>query len=92
MPWSTPFESPIPLPKGKPIVTLKQAADYIRKLPKAEHDKPHWQLAVEVLIMAAEDQGPLMFAEIGMRRALNFGKVVEKVERRKREKVYRIIR
>jgi hypothetical protein len=41
------------------------------KLPKAEQNLPQWQPAIEALIMAAEDRGPLMHAAIGMRRALN---------------------
>jgi hypothetical protein len=35
-------------------VTLRDAADYIMKLPKAEQDLEEWQAAVEALIMAAE--------------------------------------
>lgn len=42
--------------------------------------------------MAAEDRGPLMHAEIGMRRAMNFGKEKPEVVRSKRVKVYRIVR
>ena len=33
----TPFEDPIPLPNGPQLVTLRDAADYVTKLPKAEH-------------------------------------------------------
>jgi hypothetical protein len=91
MPWSTPFEDPIPLPKGKPIVTLKDAAGYIKRLPKAEHDKQHWQTTIEMLILAAEDRGPTMFARIAVMRALNHGKPKPVIERRKRAKAYRII-
>jgi hypothetical protein len=29
LPWSTPFDDPIPLPQGRSLVTLKDAADYI---------------------------------------------------------------
>jgi hypothetical protein len=36
--WSRPFEDPIPLPDGRKFVTLKDAAAYIMKLPKAEQD------------------------------------------------------
>jgi len=36
--WSAQFEEPIALPKGKPIVTLREAANYIAKLPKSEHE------------------------------------------------------
>jgi hypothetical protein len=56
--WSTPFEDPIPLPRGRQLVTLKDAADYITRLPKAEHESPQWQAAIEALIMAAEGRGP----------------------------------
>jgi hypothetical protein len=65
------FEDPIPLPRGRQLVTLKDAADYITKLPKADHESAPWQAAIEALIMAAEDRGPLMHARIGVMRALN---------------------
>ena len=35
-------------------MTLRDAADYIIKLPKAEQNLEAWQTAVEALIMAAE--------------------------------------
>jgi hypothetical protein len=41
--WSTPFEDPIPLPRGGQLVTLQDAADYILKLPKAEQNLKEWQ-------------------------------------------------
>ena len=34
--WKQEFEDPIPLPRRCQLVTLKDAADYIMKLPKAE--------------------------------------------------------
>jgi hypothetical protein len=72
MPWSTPFDEPIALRGGHKLVTLQQAADYIIKLPDARQKQPHWQLAVENLINAAETGGGwLMFAQIAMLRALN---------------------
>jgi hypothetical protein len=71
MPWSKPFEDPITLPDGRQLVTLEDAAFYIQKLPKAEHDLPVWQDAVESLMMAAADEGPLMHARIGVLRGLN---------------------
>jgi hypothetical protein len=45
--WSREFEDPIPLPKGKTLATLRDAALYITKLPKAEHDAEEWQAAME---------------------------------------------
>ena len=52
-------------------MSLRDAADCIMKLPKAEQNLEAWQTAVEALIMAAEDHGPLMHVRIGMLRALN---------------------
>jgi hypothetical protein len=72
MPWSTPFDEPIALRGERKLVTLRQAADYIIKLPDTKQQHPHWQLAVENLINAAETGGGwLMFARIAMLRALN---------------------
>jgi hypothetical protein len=36
--WQRRFDDPIPLSKGKKLATLRDAALYITKLPKAEHD------------------------------------------------------
>jgi len=52
-------------------VTLRDAADYIMKLPKAEHHLEEWQAAVEALLLVVELNGPTMTARIGMMRALN---------------------
>jgi hypothetical protein len=69
--WNRPFDEPIPLPKNKQLVTLRDAALYITKLPKAEHDADEWQAAMEALLLVAEHNGPTMFARIGVMRALN---------------------
>ena len=72
MPWSTPFDEPIALRGGGGLATLQQAADYIMKLPEDVQQQERWQIAVENLIHAAETGGGwLMFARIGMLRALN---------------------
>ena len=71
VPWSSPFHKPIPPPKEKPLRTLKDAADYILKLPKKTAAAPHWQLAMEQLIDAAEGRNFVMHARIGVLRALN---------------------
>jgi len=52
-------------------VTLRDAADYIMKLPKAEQDLEEWQAAVEALLLVVELNGPTMMARIGILRALN---------------------
>ena len=69
--WSRKFDEPIPLPKGRQLVTLKDAGTYITKLPKAEHTAAEWQAALETLILVATLGGPTMFARIGIMRALN---------------------
>ena len=69
--WRRRFEDPIPLPRGRQLVTLRDAADYIMKLPKAEQKLEEWQTATEALIMVAEGRGPLLHARVGMLRALN---------------------
>ena len=69
--WSRRFDDPIPLPRGRQLVTLKDAGNYITKLPKAEHEAPEWQAAMECLILVAEKNGPTMMARIGIMRALN---------------------
>jgi hypothetical protein len=61
-----PFDQPVPLPSGPPARTLRAAADYIKKLPQAEHDSPDWQIAIGMLIEAAEDRGPMMFAKMAI--------------------------
>lgn len=72
MPWSTPFDDPIPLPGGRTLRTLQEAADYIMQLPRDAQRETHWQVAIEQLINAAEQGGGwVMFARIGMLRALN---------------------
>jgi hypothetical protein len=86
VPWSREFEDPIP-----GLRTLRDAARYIERLPKAEQELPHWQDAVEALILAAEDRGPMLQARVGMLRAMNFGKPEPVVERKKRTKKYRIV-
>ncbi|KRQ94374.1 hypothetical protein CQ10_34125 [Bradyrhizobium valentinum] len=80
MPWSTPFEDPIPLPNGRRLLTLGDAASYVMKLPKAEHSVPEWQAAMEALILVAENGGPTMLVRIGVTRALNRGHVREFTE------------
>ena len=68
--WHRQFEDPIPLPKGRQLNTLKDAADYIMKLPKKESDLPEWQTAIEALMLVSRG-GPTMLARIGVMKALN---------------------
>jgi len=49
----------------------RDAAQYIIKLPKAGRDADEWQAAMQALMLVAEQDGPTMFARIGVMRALN---------------------
>jgi hypothetical protein len=69
--WQRRFDDPILLPRGRQLVTLEDAGTYITKLPKAEHEAPEWQAAMEALILVATHGGPTMFARIGVLQALN---------------------
>jgi hypothetical protein len=91
--WRRLFDEPIPLPRGRQLVTLEYAGNYITKLPKAEHEAAEWQAAMEALILVATSGGPTMFARIGVMRALNNGKPDPAiVPQGKRAKAYRIVR
>jgi hypothetical protein len=93
MSWSLEFEDEIKTPAGNMMRTLKDAADYIRKLSQHDQQSAHWELAIETLIMAAEKRGPILHAQIAMNRALAHGLPrPEKTPRRKAPKVYKIVR
>jgi hypothetical protein len=42
------------LPRRKPLVTLRDAANYIVKLPKVEQRASQWQATAEVLMLIGE--------------------------------------
>jgi hypothetical protein len=69
--WEQRFFDPIILKGRKPLVTLRDAAEYITELSKAEHDAEEWQEAIQALLLVAEHDGPPMFTRIGIMRALN---------------------
>ena len=54
MSWSSAFDDPIPLPRGRRLVTLEDAGNYVTKLPKAVHEAAEWQAAMEALILASD--------------------------------------
>jgi hypothetical protein len=77
LPWSTPFEDPIGLPDGRKLVTLKDAADYITKLPKKESALSEWQTTIEVLMLCSRG-GPsqaLSFPRLGAQDHLRKNKL-----------------
>jgi hypothetical protein len=43
--WQRRFDDPLPLPRGRQLVTLKEAGTYITKVPKAVHEAPEWLLS-----------------------------------------------
>ena len=67
--WSRKFDEPIPLPRRRQLVTLRDAGIYILKLPGSEHTAPEWHM--QALGLVATLDGPTMFARIGIMRALN---------------------
>jgi hypothetical protein len=75
--WQRKFEDPIPLPDGRTLATLRDAATFITALPKKEAAMPEWQAAIEALMLVVDLGGPTMFARIGVMRALNRGHVRE---------------
>jgi hypothetical protein len=74
--WSREFDEPIDLPRGRKLLTLEDAGNYITGLPKAEHTAPEWQTAMQALMIVARG-GPTMFARIGVMRALHRNDVRE---------------
>jgi hypothetical protein len=52
--WDQRFSDPITVPGRKPLVTLRDAAEYIPKLPHAEHDAEEWQAAMQALLLVSE--------------------------------------
>jgi hypothetical protein len=91
--WSREFYDPIELPKGRKLVTLRDAALYITKLPKAEQQAQESQTAAQLLMLIGERGGDPMMARIGVMRALRRDKPKEvAAPRRKAAKVYKIAR
>jgi hypothetical protein len=91
--WDQRFYDPISLPGRKPLVTLRDAAQFILKLPKAERELSHWQTAVACLMQIGDHGGDTMFAHIAMMQALHRRELnAPPAPRRKRPKVYKVVR
>jgi hypothetical protein len=69
--WQRRFFDPIILSGGRELLTLRDAAEYITALPKAEHDAADWQVAMETLLLVAERDGPESLSRIAVMRALS---------------------
>src|SRR5712664_2635190 len=47
--WKRPFDAPVPLLRGRQLVTLKDAANYIQKLPLAKSNRSFTSLATSTI-------------------------------------------
>jgi hypothetical protein len=64
--WDRKIDDPIELPRrAHTLVTLKDAAEYLMKLPKAEQSLVEWQTTIACLIGTAEARDFMMHARIG---------------------------
>ena len=69
--WKRSFDDPIHLPNGRQLLTLEDAGAYITQLPKAAQRLDEWQTAIEALLLVVKQNGPTMFARMGIMKALN---------------------
>ena len=53
------------------LLTLEDAGAYITQLPKADQQLDEWQIAIEARWLVVKQNGPTMFARIGVMKALN---------------------
>jgi hypothetical protein len=90
--WDQAFFDPIELPNGRKLATLRDAAQYIIKLPKAERELLQWETAIECLMLVG-DSRRRSDAHIAMSKALHRHEpTAAPTRRRKRAKVYKVIR
>ena len=90
--WHRTFDDPIPLSGGGDLRTLRDAGNYISKLPEREHDAPAWRAAIEALMLVAEHGDPTMLARIAMVRPAERGEASQHQRRRKIAKKYMVVR
>lgn len=81
MAWDQRFFDPIIVPKGKPLVTLRDAGNYVASLPEREQHLPHWQTVAELLLMVGDRGGDPMMVRIAMMQALNHGNQIGRLHR-----------
>ena len=70
---------------------MRDAGNYIAKLPKREQDAPARLAAIQALMLVVEHGGDTMLARVGIMRALYPGETAP-TQRRKRARKYRIVR
>ncbi len=76
MSWDQKFYAPIKIPgKRKPIVTLRDAVEYMTRLPRAERGAEHWRPAATLFGIIGERGGCMFLAErafaFGLRKGIN---------------------
>jgi hypothetical protein len=79
------------LPGDRDLRSLRDAATYITKLPKREHDTLAWRAAIQALMLVAERGGDTMLPRIGIMRALYPGEMAPTL-RKKAAKKYTVVR
>ena len=67
--WHRVFDDTILFPGGRRLTTLRDAGNFIARLPKREHDAPEWQAATVALLPVVEHGGDTMLPRIGIMRA-----------------------
>jgi len=73
MPWSRKLREPFMLDDGRTFLTLRDAAEFMLRLPEAHRDKSHWQDAADAMLRAAQpaaDMSDLYEAEARLHVAL----------------------
>lgn len=73
--WEKQFQDPVPLPEGGALRTLREAGEYIEKLPKKTHDRPEWRTAIRILLATADGKDSIIHARIAMMKALYPGEL-----------------
>ena len=82
--WNRRFDEPIKLHGGGKPFTLKQAIAWLAKeVPQSEHTMKEVRTAAHCVTEAAENNGPMQFARIGMMQAINRHKLEEFDPKRK---------
>jgi len=88
--WHRTFDDPIP-PNGGELHILRDAGNFIARVPKREHDTPEWLAAISALMLVVEQGGDTMLPRIGVMRSLYPGEMAP-TQRRQRAKKYEIVR
>lgn len=92
--WDKPFYDPIQLPRGRQLVTIRDAASYIAGLPRRERAQDYWQPAALLLRLIGESDGCVFFARLAVMHGLRKGiKDAPPIGHRpKGTKAYKVIR